>query len=581
MCDREDNMAVLGSEQRFDLRAVPFSKRGAFLCVLEDEKDRNLYLSVTRSPDLWMQRKNLVRIVPVMDNKELIYEYEVQPDKLTIHTVCGTAEICFDEKNHLHIRGQGIHLRFSSSMMLFENCVSTEDGALEAAYIMIGKLLFVPLLGAMYSDAIWVPQKSRADDFIIEFLPAVETNRFEAVIQEYYSNGLREKFYLPFDDCARACAEEFTHFYKRFPQVSKKYEKEAVLAAFTIWTHTMGPVGILENEVVYLTRTKWLRAFSWEQGFQAMASKNDKNEAVKLLMNMFCYQNESGQLPDSVGENGISYMVAKPPIQGFAMNYLLRDFALTDLSKEECTRLYSGFCHLADWWLTNRDRNHSQIPQYYHSNESGFPDATIFRKGFPLQSPDLLSMLILLTEVCGKLALYAGASQGETESWTKESQHLLNILLADFWDGKQFVARLAADGGIVESESAISYLPIILGKRLPQEIIETIAEQLMKEEEYLCEGGVLSENEKSPYFDGAGSYFSRGSILGAMQVFFVIGLEDAGLPDEAREIAERWCRLCAKNGMLLQQQSLATISHDNAWDSWTSACFLVLASGIK
>ena len=47
---------ILGSRERYDLRCVPFSAR-AYMCILEDQEDRNLYLSISRSPAFMMERK--------------------------------------------------------------------------------------------------------------------------------------------------------------------------------------------------------------------------------------------------------------------------------------------------------------------------------------------------------------------------------------------------------------------------------------------------------------------------------------------------------------------------------------------
>lgn len=336
-----------------------------------------------------------------------------------------------------------------------------------------------------------------------------------------------------------------------------------------------------------MTRTAWLRAFSWEQSFQAMAAGNDISEALKLLLTMFDYQNAAGQLPDSAGDNEISYMVTKPPIQGFALNYIMRHCSFDELPQEKCAELYNCLCKLAVWWLTKRDRNHSGVPQYYHADESGWSDTSLFKKGVPLQSPDLISMLILLTEVCGTLATFAGASQKESTDWIEESKRLLTVLIQRFWDGRQFTARLAADGGNVDSASTVTFIPIILGRRLPREITEIIAARLMNEEEYLTPGGIASESLKSIYFSDAEECFARGSLIGALQALLVIGLEDAGHVKEAETIASRWCSLCREEGFSVKLEPFSNAAsqyrykQENVWTSWSGACFLMLAAHLQ
>jgi hypothetical protein len=567
--------ALLGSGERFDLRAAPYSVRGSYLCIHEAPEDRNLYLSITRSPVIALERKNLIRLTPVLDGKALPFKYAVTPGKLAIETFKGAIEATFASGRQLRIRGEGgVGLRFSFKTIQFENASPKENGDMEIAYIILGKLLFAPLKGAMLCGAKWVPAKARAEDFDLELLPSVETGKFEAAIHEYYSNGMRDGEYASFDSCAASVEREFDEFCKNYPAVPEQYAQMARLAAWTVWTHSMRPEGRLKSPAVYMSRTFLTRAFGWQQSYQAMAASNNIREAWSLLLNMFDYQNEAGQIPDNVGEIGISYMVSKPAMQGFALEHLL-SLANTGgraaggasggasalqgvpsaspgeaLGLPDYDELYCKLSKFAGWWLSKRDRNSSGIPQYYHADESGWDDATIFKKGLPLQSGDLLAWLALLTEACGTLAEKARRPAGESERWARESKRLLSILVDEFWNGRQFISRVAETGEIVESGSIAALQPIILGKRLPSHIIDTIASRLSDEREYLTEGGVVSEILGSPDF-AAQAGFMRGNIVAPVQLLVVLGLKNAGKTELARAIAERYCDFACKNGLAL------------------------------
>jgi putative isomerase len=540
---------ILGSGEKFDLRSVPYSIRGSYLCILEDPEDRSLYLSITRSPTLSLERKNLIKMAPVLDNKEIPYEYSVEPGKLMIKTFKGTIELCFAEEKQIRIRGNGIGLRFYFKTIMFENASPKENGDLEVAYIILGKLLFVPLQGAMWNNAKWVPRKAMADDFMLELLPPVETGKYEAAIHEYYSNGIRDQEYTPFDDCVKAVEKKFEAFCQNYPRVPEKYTGMARLAEWTVWTHFMRPEGRLKNPVVYMSRLSLIRAFGWQQSYQAMAACRNVKEAWKLLLTMFDYQNEAGQIPDSVGEIGISYMVTKPALQGFALDYILSRCDVSELTRDDYAELYDKLSKFAHWWLTKRDRNGSGIPQYYHSDESGWDDATIFKKGLPLQSGDLLAYLVLLTEACGKLAMKLG-SAGESDKWMDESKRLLAVLVNEFWNGRQFISRVVETGEIIVAGSIASLQPIILGKRLPQNIIDTIADRLANEEEYMTAGGIVSEILGSPEFTIKGG-FMRGNIVAPVQLLLSMGLKNAGKEELARKIAARYCDLACEKGFSL------------------------------
>ncbi len=584
---------ILGSDERFDLRSVPFSIRGSYLCILENQEDRCLYLSISRSPSMTIERKNLVMVAPVVDNKVIPFTYTVEPGRLVIKTYKGMAEICFAGQKQLRVRGYGISLRFSFKMRQFENCSPKENSDFEVAYEILGKLLFVPLKGSVWCNAKWNHNTVQSDDFIIDLIPPVETMQFEAAIHEYYSNGTRDENYIPFDHCVQAANADFNAFRKRFGMVPQRYDQMANLAAWTIWTHSMRPEGRLKNPVIYMSRVSSLRAYAGQQCYQAMTSDANAREAWKLLLTMFDYQNDSGQIPNNIGDISIDYAAACPALQGVALDYIMNRFDLSELASEDYAELYGKLSRFAHWWLTKRDRNASGIPQYYHPDESICRHSSIFSKGLPVQSGDLLAFLVLLTECCGKLAVYA-RFEAESVWWMNESKRLLDILIKDFWNGQQFVCRSAGSKEIVETGSITSLLPIILGKRLPEEIIETIESRLANQDEYLTRGGVVAER-----MCGADVTHSidilRGNIVAPIQLLLTMGLMNAGKTNLAKTIATRYCDLVCTEGLVSilspfrsnlspivkensRQYVMEAFEEVNTWSSEAAATFLIIVS---
>ena len=131
------------------------------------------------------------RIVPLeflIDNKRL----SRAPEGIEFYT---------QRSDLLRVRGRGrttLRFRFDN-IKQFENACPREDGSIEAAIIQTGKLLFVPLKGAIWHNAMWIPEKAQAGDFVIDFIPPVETLEFEAAIHAYYSNGVRDEAYAAFN----------------------------------------------------------------------------------------------------------------------------------------------------------------------------------------------------------------------------------------------------------------------------------------------------------------------------------------------------------------------------------------------
>jgi len=540
---------ILGSKEAFDLRSVPFSIKGSYVCVLEDAEDRSLYLSITRSPTTVLQRKNLVKIVPVLDNKELPFEYEATPEKLTIKTFCGTIDICFAAEKQMRIRGEGVGLRFCFKTKLFENASPNENGDMETAFVLIGKLLFVPLKGVLQCSGTWIPSKAKAEDYDINLLPSTETKMFETAIHEYLSNGWRDEKYASFEDCVSSSKKAFEAFKKdRFPKTSRKYEKMADLAAWTVWTHTMRPEGNIKDPAIYMSRMTLSRVSAWQQSFHAMAvAGSDMKEAWRLLLSMFDYQNEDGQLPDTIGEIGISYKAPKPVFQGFALLYILSRGDTGVLKKKDYEVLYEKLSKYTNWWLAKRDRSGSGLPQYYLPGESGWDDASIFREGVPLHSGDLLAHMVMATEACSVLSEKMGDTKAAAR-WAKESKRLLSVLVDEFWDGEQFISRVVETGEVVDTKSVVTLLPILLGKRLPKKIVDKIAERLSDEEEFMTTGGIVSEAIQSSKFK-LDKAFMRGGIVAPVQLLLAMGLKDAGKKELSQKIASRYCDLVCEKGL--------------------------------
>ena len=110
-------------------------------------------------------------------------------------------EIRSESRELLRVRGRGrasLRMKFNN-MQMFENACPREDGSIEVAYIKTGKILIVPLRGALWHNAMWLTAPAKTDDFYIDLIPSVETLEFEAAVHAYYSNGVRQESYALFD----------------------------------------------------------------------------------------------------------------------------------------------------------------------------------------------------------------------------------------------------------------------------------------------------------------------------------------------------------------------------------------------
>jgi|GEM_PF-2283712 len=532
------------SGNKFDLCSIPYSGRDSKMVLHEDAETRKLYLTFGRSAAPEIERRNLIYMTPVIDHKDIVkWDYTVEPGKLTINTVAGSIELCFAEPKRLRIRGKGrVSLRFYiSGMKQFENGSPKEDGSVEVIYEILGKLLFVPVKGALRQDSFWNHNAVKADDFTIDLVPSVESDGFEAAIHEYYANGERDKSYPPFDECVAKVEKEFDAFYKAVaPGKNAEIEK---LAAWTLWSNHVPVERRMKAPAYYSSKMGLLRAVGWQHGFIGMALKKDPATMYEALMALFAYQEAGGQIPNNMSDLAEDHITAGSPMQGLALQYLLPEIFALPADKKEA--LYNAMSGYAGWWLKSHSRDGSGIPQYYHPDECGFIDATSFIWGVPLQAPDLMAWLILFAEACGKLADNLGK---DGSCWANEAKRLTDVLVSEFWKGDGFVYRNARTGKEFRTNSVLGLLPVILGKRLPADILEVLAADIADESKFMTSGGVVSEKLSSKEFKLEGTKL-RGGINPAIQLAIACGLKDGGYEDLAKEIAEKTCALALETGL--------------------------------
>lgn len=570
--------AILGTGMPFDLRSVQFSRRGSFLCILEDDADRSLYLSLSRSPKMWMQRKNLVRIQPERMPDEEGNPYTVEAGRLAVRSGNGRAEFCLDAEGAMHVRVTGTSISFSWEERFGEYTARINDQCCETAFSEIGRLKYTVRQGNLRMDG-----SPEAPEHLITLSPDADTEIGEMIIDQTATDFLSHACgNLSFDDIVRDAEEDFTKFAGRYFPDLRSTSLFSLTAGWTVWTHTLGPAGNLKHAVVYMTRTQWLRAFGWQQSFHSMAVSNDAEAAWDLILTMFDYQDPAGQLPDSVGDIGAAYLVTKPALQGLALDSWLKRYRMQDISAEKRRKLYRGFSRFAEWWLVRRDRNHSGVPQYFHADESPGEFCSCFREGVPLYSPDLIAFVTLLTEGCAKLASSLDRPD-ESAAWQERSETLLQRLIQDFWDGEKFIYRLAATGKEVKSGAFLSLLPVMLGRRLPEDILKSLVIRLMDEKEYLLPDGIAVENIRE-----AGTLAKTPGPTGApvyVGTLICVGLMNAGYPEAAAEIARRVCAGMERTGFTFmhftEEASEGRTKTVPKWTSWSAGCYLLLRESLK
>jgi hypothetical protein len=538
-------MTIFGTNRQFDLTRIPFTIAGSFIGVYQNYDDKNLYLTIYRSESVMHERPNLLRLVPVdSTGAELPFLYECDEAMLTVTTKMGSVEFTYENPQTMRIRSNGVTLRVENTPRMHEGAYARNGGReIEVAVNFAGKLLFRSISGSLEHNIHWNFRTVSPDPYKIDI-------NGECALHEYMSNGVAHDSYMPFDDAYEKTLSEFNEFAKSYPTVPPQYRDMARRAIWNVWHNQLGPRGTLTSSPVYMHKLFMDRAFGWHHGFHAMAMSCNAKCAIEMLLSMFDYANELGVFPDNLSDqHQETWLSTKPPIFGFALCYIFERFDTSELTAEDYARLYAKLSRYTQYWFTHHDHAGTGIPSYYHIDESGYDESTLFNEGLPIQSPDLQAYIVTLCEACALLAEKLGLHD-EEQRWSAERQRVLDFLVNELWDGEQFRAKLPAKGGMLYRCGSIAQLqPVMLGKRLPPEILRKLELRLADEREYLTDYGIASEHLQSREFFVSG--FTHGSVVAPTQALIILGLLDGGAVETARMLAVRYLNALNAEGLAL------------------------------
>ena len=593
---------MFGTYEKHTLLRAAFSREASYWAIYEDFREPILGLVASKDSTMLDQRNNTFLLYPTYNGMVIPYTYFADVAHLRIETEKGTVEFCMDDSDQLRIKGNGIGLRmvlraekpFGSA----GGCLGiypTPDGAREADFGAAGKILYVTLAGGIHITSVWNWEKGEYEKVELDFIPSTETGVFEAAAHEHTSFRTRDAEYIPFNDMIAKNNSDFDEFVElNLKKPAKGWDEFFRYAAYTIWSHRMRPRGKILDTMVRM-RIIWANmCMSWQQSYNSMPMLNNPAEAWRLQKTLFNYQLENGQLPASVTYYDVGVGGMQPAFQALAFDWIVSQCGDDFLTVEECETMYPKFVNWLNFWLTRRNAGHGDDRVFiFSAHESGWDDLSLYQKGFPIETPDLFAYMIMLMDLCARLAKKIGKND-EAEDWTRRSARLLDTLVAELWDGEQFVGHLTATGEKVKCKSLAMFQALVLGKeRLPQHIIDKLASDIMKPE-YLTDIGLVTESLESPLCH-FGYNFVLGRVITPCNMLTAVGLYRCGKVEEAREISRRVCQNLFDNGILLgfapfdyepttgepvETYPNPTGSDGWAWTTWAASSALVMLTGI-
>ncbi len=543
--------------------------QGLFLRELHDNSGRGALLT------------NALHVELVANGKVVPFMERATPVQLQLISKFGTVDICFAQPTLIRLRAHGVGVRLTSST---HGNYAVQAGHGEWELHGRSNYRLGVLTGTIQLAEHWNGKSSAP--IVAEFRPQLSTGNMEGFIGDYRLVWERPaELTQSYDDAASMLAAEYDQWLKKMPSVTAEFGPVAEQAAYVNWSAVVDQGGFLTRPAILMSKNWMAGLWSWDNCFNAMALiATAPKLAWDQYMIPFDNQDVSGQLPDLMNDEQESWKHTKPPVQGWVLRWMMSHSNSIDVQK--LNEVYKPLCKWTEWYLRYRDADHDGLPEYNQGDDSGWDNTTIFLDPPPLESPDLAALLVVQMDVLSEVAAKLD-KQSDAQMWRKRSNELLKSLTARYWRDDQFVALHAFDHKVAPTRSLILYLPLILGKRLPQPIRDQLIARLMENGRFVTENGFATEELSSPFYNPNGYW--RGPIWAPTMMMLVQGLDDAGRPDLAREMRVRFCRMVAHGGFAENFQPMTgagssmpdlNATSDDGRDpsyTWTASVFLIFA----
>ena len=571
----------LAQVSEIDLKTVPFSRMGSYMCfsLLQDKDDKQplIYLRDVSGNLLW-QWNGVFRLEVLEIERPVAYEAKASGTVLTLSTSNGKVEVIFQDTNTVRFRGSGVGLKLTRTLFDANSYLIPLPGlqwrikmGSKAEYAFTRLKGEIVVSGPQWGVRSFEHRTEKPETIVINLYPGNENN-FEGVLEQYTSGWkIRDYKNTTFEEELAKVNNELKNFYNTGAKTPQEYEETKKLAQYVNWSSIVAPRVNMTRHGMLMSKRNMRAVWSWDHCFNALASRSNPKIAWENYILPFDYQHEQGSLPDIMNDNNVTWGFLKPPIHGWTLKKLMEKPGIVDENKLK--ELYPKLAKWTEYWFKYMDDDKNGIPQYNHGNDSGWDNATVFDLGFSVESPDLCAFLILQMEVLSELAQKLGKKEDE-KMWMDRSQALFEELIRHFWNGDKFVSRKTFSGQInKKSQSLISYIPLILGKRLPENYRSKMIKDL-KTKGFLTANGLASESPQSPFYEADGYW--RGPIWAPTTYIMVEALKECGETALAREIAVKYCNMCKKSGFGENFNALTGEQLQDSGYTWTSSVFLLL-----
>lgn len=566
---------------------TPLSRRGSYLCFAganagSSEFGRSkLYLATCRGGLEGTGSFNgenscrQVQLEPMKDGKTWPMAVSTTVSEVMLQTNVGELRFCLAERSLALCKAEGgMGLRLTGRSSMGGTIIDFDNGSWRFPFgdqIM----LLIPFKGRI----------RRLAGCTFEAVPDADGELLLGMETYDLDPGERPlDSYPDYDEAVKAFEAEFDAFCDSvYPSLPAEFEPARRQALYHTWAMTVEPGGgtIYLHPMVKMIRFLFEAAFGWQQGMQAIWLSRDINLAWNVLISSFDAQDANGRLADSIGHKSAAGTNMKPPFQGVALKWLMENRDLSGISVESKKDLYAKMVRWLEYFYRFRDQDKDGVWENLSMWETGWEDAAYFYVGFPLASPDMNAYTIIMMDALAMLGREIGLPEEECAAWTKRADECTQKVIDMLWNGERWVCKNIRTGAVADSVSLPMFAALILGKRLPQDIIDkTIAFVFDEKNGFITPYGFASESIYSPRFRHG---FTAGSVITPAQFIFCLALENAGRFDLAKEMGLRYARTLRDNGFFhihdpftgAGDRTLVAFGEKLLfWSAWASSCYL-------
>ena len=558
----------------FSVKEIPFSCHLSWLnlspIVAEKRVEQDLHL-VTHQSGF----HPILRLTPQLGGCRVETNVQADPTQLSWRHEAGDIHAAFESVDTVRLRGEGLSIKILSAAATLTPFTGSyffidpvDEALIYTSYESGRRYRITTLLGhrAVLGDQALTTAERGA---VIE---PDDSGHWEIVIEEFETSRSPYVLQSSFAEVTAAVAGRFDEFVTAVAPWRSVHTPAAGLAAYVVWSATVGPAGFLQRPGVLMSKHWMDKVWSWDHCFNALALAQGQPElALDQFLTPFDYQDEQGALPDSVTHSEVLYNFVKPPIHGWALQ-ALRQRLPKDLDPTDLEAIYQRLSAWTRFWLDARRVPGHTLAYYQHGNDSGWDNSTVFDRARVVETADLAAFLSQQLHVLAGLATELDLPC-EAQEWAALSDQMQQAMLHELWEGDGFAAKDPRTGELFRADSLLNLLPIVLADRLPRDVVEWIAERLRGQ---LTEWGLATEPPTSPHYRADGYW--RGPIWAPSTVLLEDGLRRAGHLELADDISSRFRALCEKSGFAENFDALTGAGLRDRAYTWTASAYLILAA---